>query len=223
MLFDFAGTLFAAGQDRRKLDGITDADGIPLSRQAYAELAHRITGPVTAFAQFDEEHQHAWDRRDLDPVLHRKAFIEAIRQAGVPVREQAESLYDQLIEPANWAPYPDAEQVLKSLAAAGIPVAVVSNIGFDIRPAFELSGLSAHVAEFVLSYELGAIKPDARIFQHALDAIGVAAGEAVMIGDSEHADGGARALGAQFALVASLPPTQRPYGLRDALGPYGLA
>jgi len=221
VLFDFAGTLFAAGQDRSKLDGITDVEGKPLGADAYAELAHRITGPITAFARFDGDFAHAWENRDLDPVLHRTAFVEAIRQAGVPVREQAEQLYEQLIDPANWSPYPDAEQVLKDLAVRDIPVAVVSNIGFDIRPAFALHGLSDLVAEYVLSYELGVIKPDRRIFQHALDAIGVTATDAVMIGDSEHADGGIRALGAGFALVGSLPPADRPTALVDAIATFG--
>ena len=71
--------------------------------------------------------------------------------------------------------------------------AVVSNIAFDFRPAF--AAIGAHADEFVLSFEVGAVKPDPRIFEIALERLGVDASEAVMVGDSEEADGGARGTG----------------------------
>lgn len=223
VLFDFAGTLFSAEPDASDLAGITDADGCALAPDAFGELIRRITSPVQSFAEFDGEFRHAWEQRDLDPVLHRVAFVEAIRQAGVAVPEQAARLYEQMIDAAGWTPYPDAQRVLESLSARGIPVAVVSNIGFDIRPAFAASGLDQHVKEFVLSYEHGVIKPGKRIFQVALDAIGVTAAEALMIGDNEEADGGALALGMGFGLVPTGRPAERPSALHDALATYELA
>ena len=44
-----------------------------------------------------------------------------------------------------------------------------------------------------------------------------------MVGDSDEADGGARALGCGFVLVDPLPTGQRPDGLRNALTEYGLS
>ena len=78
------------------------------------------------------------------------------------------------------------------------------------------------VDEVVLSFEVGAVKPDAAIFETALSRLGVPAGQAVMVGDSEEADGGARALGCEFVLVDPLPTSQRPDGLRAALAGYGV-
>jgi hypothetical protein len=43
-----------------------------------------------------------------------------------------------------------------------------------------------------------------------------------MIGDSDEADGGARALGCGFVLVDPLPTKQRHDGLRAALADYGV-
>ena len=43
-----------------------------------------------------------------------------------------------------------------------------------------------------------------------------------MVGDSEEADGGARALGGRFLLVDPLPTTERPDGLRTALTHHGV-
>jgi FMN phosphatase YigB (HAD superfamily) len=104
----------------------------------------------------------------------------------------------------------------------GIKTAVVSNIAFDVRPAFDAIGASDDVDEFVLSFEVGAIKPDAAIFETALARLGVEAAHAVMVGDSDEADGGARALGCGFILVDPLPTVQRRDGLKTALTDIGV-
>ncbi len=68
------------------------------------------------------------------------------------------SLYNRVVDPASWTPYPDTVEVLRSLREHKLKTAVVSNIAFDIRPAFQTAG--AHADEFVLSFEVGAVKPD---------------------------------------------------------------
>ena len=68
----------------------------------------------------------------------------------------------------------------------------------------------------MLSFEVGAVKPSAAIFETALTRLGVAAEYTVMVGDSDEADGGARAVGCGFMLVDPLPTTERPDGLRPA-------
>lgn len=112
--------------------------------------------------------------------------------------------------------------MLESLHRQDIKTAVVSNIAFDVRPAFASIGAAAFVDEFVLSYEVGAVKPDPAIFETALQRLGVDAAHAVMVGDSDEADGGARAVGCRFILVDPLPTTERADGLRTALADYGL-
>ena len=140
---------------------------------------------------------------------------------GLPIH-QAEALYGLMIDPMNWTPYPDTAEVLAGLHRQGIKTAVVSNIAFDLRPAFEAIGAVDDVDEFVLSFEVGAVKPSAAIFQTALTRLGAAPEYTVMVGDSEEADGGAEALGCGFLLVDPLPTAQRPDGLRSALTGYGV-
>ncbi|WP_199431639.1 HAD family hydrolase [Qaidamihabitans albus] len=217
VLFDFSGTLFRLEQDESWLSDLTDHGGDPLDIEAQAELMRRMTAPVTQVVELDEEHQHAWENRDLDPALHSKVYLEVLRQSGVSRAEQAKALYDRLIDPGEWTPYPDTEAVLKSAAGNGLSVGVLSNIAFDIRPAFTERGLDTYVDEFVLSYEEGAIKPDPEIFRRLLDRLGVAPEHALMVGDSEEADGGARELGCAFALVEPLPTAERTDGLLAAL------
>ena len=58
-------------------------------------------------------------------------------------------------------------------ARRGVRMAVVSNIGWDLRPVFRAHGLDPLVDAYVLSYEHGVQKPDPRLFRAACDALGV--------------------------------------------------
>ena len=49
--------------------------------------------------------------------------------------------------PQGWLPYADTGPTLRTLHDAGIRVAVVSNIGFDIRPHFAAWGLAELMPE----------------------------------------------------------------------------
>jgi len=103
------------------------------------------------------------------------------------------------------------------LRERGIPVAVVSNIGWDPRPVFVEHGLDAFIDTYVLSYLHGIQKPDPRLFATACEAIGVAPRDALMVGDDRRADGGATALGCAVHFVDHLPVNARPDGLRPVL------
>lgn len=221
-MFDFSGTLFRLEQDESWLTDLTDADGDPLDIEAQAELMRRMTAPTGKVVTLSEEYQYAWENRDLDPALHRKIYLEVLRKSGLPRAEQAKALYSRLVDPAEWTPYPDAETVLKGAAGRGVKVGVLSNIAFDIRPAFSAHGYDEYVDEFVLSFEVAAIKPDPRIFGLLLDRLGASPEETLMVGDSEEADGGAKALGCAFALVDPLPTVDRPDSLLAALRTHGV-
>ncbi|MEU5265032.1 HAD family hydrolase [Amycolatopsis sp. NPDC021455] len=223
VLFDFSGTLFRLEQDESWLTELTNHNGDPLDIEAQAELMRRMTAPVGQVVELDAEHLHAWHHRDRDPDLHRKVYLEVLKKSGVPRADQAKALYDRLIDPSQWTPYPDTEAALKATAERGLKVGVLSNIAFDIRPAFTARGWDAYVDEFVLSFEVGAVKPELEIFRKAVEALGVPAAETLMVGDSEEADGGARALGCEFALVDPLPTADRPDALLTALRGFGVA
>jgi HAD superfamily hydrolase (TIGR01509 family) len=220
-MFDFSGTVFRLEQDESWLTDLTDDNGKPLDIEAQAELMRRMTAPTGQVVQLSEEYQYAWENRDLDPALHRKIYLEVLRKSGLHP-DQAESLYGRLIDPIEWTPYPDTEAALKGVSGKGLKVGVLSNIAFDIRPAFRAHGFDAYVDEFVLSFEEGMIKPDPAIFQLLLDRLGVPAEDALMVGDSEEADGGARALGCAFALVDPLPTSERRDSLITALRAHGV-
>lgn len=208
VLFDFSGTLASLEGDDSWFGGMG------LDERARAAVVERLTHPTAAV-----DHA-AWAHRDLDPASHRVAYLHALRECGLP-EEHAESLYRRCVDPAQWRLYPDAAPVLDGLRAAGVRTAVVSNIAWDVRAV--LAAGAAEADEYVLSYQVGAAKPDSRIFEAALARLGVEAGEALMVGDSPENDGAAAALGCGFALVDPLPVARRPAGLIDALRGHGLA
>ncbi|MBJ8338938.1 HAD-IA family hydrolase [Antrihabitans sp. YC3-6] len=216
VLFDFSGTLFRLEPNESWVPHFTDHDGTAFDIDTRTELMRRMTAPVGLNVDVDEADRHAWENRDLDPALHRSAYLNVLTTSGVPY-EQSVALYSHLIDPMQWTPYQDVAATLALLIARNIRVAVVSNIAFDVRPAFSARGWADLVDEFVLSFEIGATKPDPRIFRLACDRLGVDPQHCLMVGDSDEADGGARAIGCAFALVEPTETAVRTHGLLDAL------
>ena len=214
VLFDFSGTLFRLDKDDSWFAGMDGVD-----EHVQAELMERLTHPTGPGVSMPADIYQAWLNRDLKPHLHREAYLHVLQVSGLPDRH-AEELYQRVIDPASWKPYPDTARVLDGLRARGVRTAVVSNIAWDIRPTFD--DLGAHPDEFVLSFEVGAMKPDPRIFRTALERLDITAGETLMVGDSEENDGAAREVGCSFALVDPIPTDERPTGLVDAVQSAGL-
>jgi HAD superfamily hydrolase (TIGR01509 family) len=116
-----------------------------------------------------------------------------------------EALYERLLTAEGWLAYRDTRVTLAELHARGVPVAVVSNIGFDIRPLVEALGFAGYVDAYVLSYELGRCKPDPAVFVSACAAIGVDPEHTLMVGDTP-ADAAAVAAGCRAYVVPAAPP-----------------
>ncbi|BBX18810.1 hydrolase [Mycolicibacterium duvalii] len=223
VLFDFSGTLFRLEEDDSWFAGMTldTENDREIDGHVQAELMRRLTAPTGRSVSMTPEALQAWVNRDLAPHLHREAYLHVLQQSGL-ARHHAEALYGRVIDPRCWTPYPDTGAVLDGLGRRGIKTAVVSNIAFDVRPAFHALGVADAVDEFVLSFEVGVVKPDPAIFRTALERLGVPPHRALMVGDSDEADGGARSVGCHFALVDPLPTAERPDGLRAALSATGI-
>ncbi|WP_374610333.1 HAD family hydrolase [Gordonia sp. (in: high G+C Gram-positive bacteria)] len=222
VLFDFSGTLFRFEARDEWFADLRDDTGAEFDRDRQADIIRRMVAPVGLPDGVVGADQDAWERRDLDPALHRAGYLALLRTVGMGNVDHANALYNRVLDPSSWVPFADTVAVLQKLGAAGVPVGIVSNIAFDLRKVLALHGVEDLVAAFALSYEVGAIKPDPRIFHAALDPLGVPADEVLMVGDSETADGGARALGCAFALVHDVPAADRPTALLDAVTSHGI-
>ena len=91
---------------------------------------------------------------------------------------------------------------LRRLRAAGLRLAVVSNSNGTVRLLLERLGLLDLFEEVLDSAVEGIEKPDPRIFQLALERLGVSPEEALFAGDIYHVDVvGGRAAGVRVVLV----------------------
>jgi HAD superfamily hydrolase (TIGR01549 family) len=93
-------------------------------------------------------------------------------------------------------------QVLARLSALGCRLGVITNgpPGAHQRAKLEVAGLTPFFGEAVfISSEVGAAKPDPRIFEHALRSLGARPEETIFVGDNLHAD----ALGAAGAGITA--------------------
>ncbi|MFI0734885.1 HAD family hydrolase [Streptomyces sp. NPDC021225] len=221
-LFDFSGTLFRIEPTDAWLRAVLDASGAVLPEEDLLRYARRLEdagalpggAPPLAVPPHLSE---VWGTRDRSAEEHRAAFTGLAREVPLPDPELYDALYDRHMQPAAWRPYPDAAEVLGELRRRGVRIAVVSNIGWDLRPVFRAHGLDEFVDAYVLSFEHGVQKPDPRLFRVACDALGLAPEDAVMVGDDRRADAGAARLGCRVHLVDHLPVERRPDGLRPVL------
>lgn len=94
---------------------------------------------------------------------------------------------------------------LDRLRAAGVRTALGSDAGADDVESWPRSPFGPRFDAIVFSYQVGIRKRDARIYQHALDAVGVAPGDAIFVGDGGSDElHGARAVGMSTVLVTRL-------------------
>jgi putative hydrolase of the HAD superfamily len=100
----------------------------------------------------------------------------------------------------NFDLFDDVPPVLDDLRRRGLKLGIVSNTGRDVDEFLEHHNLRIDAA--LSSRVHGKVKPHPTIFQAVLDQLGVAAEQAVMVGDSPEDDlEGARALGMRAFLV----------------------
>jgi len=97
---------------------------------------------------------------------------------------------------------PLALTALRQVKAAGLTVGVVSNSNGSVRALLEGAGLGDALDFVIDSAEVGVEKPDPKIFRLGLEQAGVAAGEAVYVGDLYSVDVlGSRAAGLGAILI----------------------
>ena len=225
MLFDFHGTLAQVEDPVTWVIAAAAACGRELDRGRATVLADRLVmagragGPVPN--RVPPQLAEHWADRDLYAHSHRAAYTGLASSVATDVEGLADALYERLLGPDGWLPYPDTEPTLRTLHDAGIKVAVVSNIGFDIRPHFAAWGLEPLVDAYALSFEVGRIKPDPAIFLRACGMLGADPERTLMVGDTP-ADAGAVKAGCA-ALVLPAAEPGRPNGLSATLALTGCA
>jgi HAD superfamily hydrolase (TIGR01509 family) len=219
VLFDFHGTLAQVEDPVAWVQAATQSLGAELDAPRATALADRLVtagragGPLPA--RIPPHLAEVWADRDLYEYAHRAAYAGLAGTVPGIQEGLVDALYERVLRPEGWRVYPDTLVTLAALHAAGIPVAVLSNIGFDIRPIAEALGFHKFVSEYVLSFEVGRCKPDPAIFQHACAALHIEPEHTLMVGDTP-ADAAAVTAGCRAYILPAAPPGH-PNGLTAIL------
>jgi putative hydrolase of the HAD superfamily len=182
--------------------------GPELSAERYARIGGRH-GITLETSRYDEAREAAIQNLKRHPeLLHDETIWHRFTEEifiGMGGPESLASECATEIEEGwgvseNFELFEDVLPVLDELRAASLGIAVVSNGIRDLTEFVAHHALDVDV--IVDSRSHGRVKPHPTIFQAALDALGVAPDDAVMVGDSLEEDiEGARALGMRAILV----------------------
>jgi HAD superfamily hydrolase (TIGR01549 family) len=185
VLFDLGGTLDAPGIPwKERLFRLYRAEGVVIPPDDFATLFYRaddaLVGAVPA----------ALSLRDTVQRL-----VDGISAAlNVDDTRLTDRIATQFLERATTCARDNAR--LLSDLASRYRLGIVSNFYGNLVTVCDELGLRSHLGVIVDSSAVGWTKPDPRIFQRALDGLGVKAGDAAFVGDSLPRDmAGARAVG----------------------------
>src|SRR4029079_11090856 len=142
----------------------------------YGELAHqRETGPIAdVLAQFDLSREAAEDVLELRGAVTRQGLV----------------------------PVPGAAETIGALRERGLKTGLITVCSEDVPRLWAETPFHGLFDAEVFSSSVGLRKPDPRIYQLALDELGVEAGEAVFVGDGANDElGGAERVGMTVVML----------------------
>lgn len=153
----------------------------------------------------------------IDWLAHRRVIATELGVSAEHIDGAAALIDDVMI--GTWMPVDGAADALRSLSTAGYKLAVVSNAWGTMAQWLEQAKVCSvsddelpRVAAVIDSHLVGIEKPDPRIFQLALDQLGVASDRSLYVGDTVRFD-------VNGAVAAGLHPVHvDPY--RFCTGPH---
>jgi len=120
----------------------------------------------------------------------REAFVEVCKEFQV---EPKDWIIDRLVGMWNKnmllaKPFPETVEVLESLKKKHQMALVANTDQFSLEPVLEKYDLRKYFEVIALSYEMGQLKTDTKMFDYVFRKLKVKKTEAVMIGDSMQSD-----------------------------------
>ncbi len=199
--FDFFNTLVFHREGRGRGQAVIDY--LRACSLEPAPWRHEVL--YTIFRTHDADYAPeapAVERHDYYVTLARRLF-EAL-EVAIPddrIHEHAAALWRRL-GPACFSVFPDAVETVRSLNRAGYPLAIISNWPRGLRHFCAELGLAKYFDHVLASGELGAAKPDGRIFVEACRRLKRSPTRVLHVGDSLTDDYlGGEASGLRVALI----------------------
>ncbi|MFN0059996.1 MAG: HAD family hydrolase [Planctomycetota bacterium] len=159
-----------------------------LEPDRYRDFAHRLAHQLGAPA---EPFRAAWAhffRQRMDGTIRDgdEQFIPILEHIGAPVRREllpgATRIRREFMR-AALTPKSDALECLDALRSAGMRLAMASDCSTETPVLLKASLLGPYFPICAASALLGVRKPDLLMYEHVLNALGVAARDCVYIGD----------------------------------------
>jgi putative hydrolase of the HAD superfamily len=201
--FDAAGTLFEAREPiGRTYASIARDFGLDAPEEAVAASFRRAFGdaPGLAFG--------LGLRQDELRRLERRWWRERVGETFAPLGKfpdfdaYFDALFAHFADPGHWIADLEAAATLQRLKNDGLKLGVISNFDYRLYRILDGLDLTRYFDSITISSEAGYAKPRREVFDAALARAGVAAHDAMHIGDSEHLDfAPAAALGMAAVLV----------------------
>lgn len=130
--------------------------------------------------------------------------------------------YERYRGAAEWELFPGVAETLAALVPR-FPLAVTSNYDGRLRATLHELGVAEYFQAVIVSSEVGSDKPNARIFEATIHALGVPAGEILHLGDDPaHDVEGAIQAGMQARLVREPAVELPPLAERLRAGDYSI-
>ena len=188
VFFDFYNTLISFDPPREELQAAACREfGIEIDRKAIPQgywfaddfmSRENARSPIHKRSQADE--QAFWS--DYEAIILRKAGADVTKDLALRIFTRARQLDRRLVL------FDDALPLIRTLKSRGIVLGLVSNLSRALDGHVKELGLTAYIDFAFTSSEIGAEKPHSPIFLAALERAGVAASEAIHVGDQYHSD-----------------------------------
>jgi putative hydrolase of the HAD superfamily len=194
VLLDALGTLVELQPPAPRLQRLLAQAGFEVSEERAA------AGFAAEIAYYLDHHLEGSDRERLERLRDRCA--EEMRRAlELPDLDHATARW-AMLEALEFRPYPDVLPALGELRARGVTLVVASNWDCSLPEWLGPPGITELVDGVVTSAEVGAPKPDPRVFERALAIAGAEPSEALHVGDKVDNDvEGAAAAGVRAVLL----------------------
>jgi HAD superfamily hydrolase (TIGR01549 family) len=198
VLFDWRWTVFADEDDRTWIRNSAAGIGRTLGDDAIDAIVVRLRE-----AEQQPEIASVLARCDTSLEVNRKAMLALYRAAGLD-GELALAVWARDGHPDSSFPYEDTRPVFEELQRRDCRIAIVSDIHYDIREHFRRHDLDQFVDAYILSFEHGCQKPDPRIYELALSALGAQPENALMVGDRATHDGASVEVGIPAVILPTV-------------------
>ena len=194
VLLDALGTLVELQPPAPRLQRLLRESGFDVTEQQ-AEA-----GFMAEIAYYLDHHLDGSDPERLERLRDRCA--EEMRRALELPELDLAAARRAMLGSLEFTPFPDANPALSELRERGLTVVIASNWDCSLPDWLRPAGILELVDGVVTSAEVGAAKPNPRVFQRALGLAGVEPGEALHVGDKVDNDvEGAAAAGVRAVLI----------------------